>query len=132
MSKGAFNFPVSQAQSFEMVRNQQNLKEPDYVYYNAQIINNSTKTTSNLPDPTIDFVDTRIRAVIPEVANYAVSVENFTIDGAGKNLPLFIPQIREYKGNSTTLLNRNPNNTVYDLTFTWQYGGTKEAPTQVF
>ena len=132
MSKGAFNFPVSQAQSFEMVRNQQNLKEPDYVYYNAQIINNSTKTTSNLPDPTIDFIDTRIRAVIPEVANYAVSVENFTIDGAGKNLPLFIPQIRQYKGNSTTLLNRNPNNTVYDLTFTWQYGGTKEAPTQVF
>ena len=132
MSKGAFNFPMTQASNFQMVRNQNNMSEPDYIYYNAQIINNSTKTENKLQDPTIDYIDTRIRAVVPEVSKYTVSVENFNIDGAGKNLPLFIPQIRQYEGNSTTVLNRNPNDTIYDITFTWQYGGTKESPVSVY
>jgi len=112
-----------------MVRNQQSMSEPDYVYYNAQIINNSTKTEKAQDDPTIDFIDTRIRPVLPVVSKYTVSVENFTVDGAGKNLPILIPQIRQFNSDGT--LNRNPNNTVYDITFTWSYG-PKDAPTGVY
>jgi hypothetical protein len=125
MSKGAFNFNTQAVSSFELARSQQYRSEAEFVYYNAQIINNTTDTVSNQKDPAIEYIDTRIRPVVSKVSDYTVSVENFTIDGAGKNLPLFIPQIRQYKGNSKTIKNRNPNDTIYDITFTWTSGGTQ-------
>lgn len=125
MSKGAFNFNTQAVSSFELARRQEYKSEPEFLYYNAQIINNSTETISNQKDPVLDFKDSRIKPIVKKVHDYHVTVENFTIDGAGKNLPLFIPQIRKFKGNSTTELNRNPNDTIYDITFTWTSGGTQ-------
>lgn len=130
MSKrGSFNFPTS-GTSFNEARVGVRGNDPDFLYYNAQIINNSTLTTSKTYDPEIRYQDTRAVAILQDKSNYAVSVENFTINGAGKNLPIFIPQIREY--NSDGSVNRNPNNTIYDVTFTVQYGGTKENPTFIY
>jgi hypothetical protein len=125
MSKGAFNFNTQAVSSFELARRQEYKSEAEFLYYNAQIINNSTETQSKQQDPDIDFMDTRIRPIVKKVSDYTITVENFTIDGAGKNLPLFIPQIRQYAGNSTTVLNRNPNDTIYDITFTWSSSGTQ-------
>jgi len=125
MSKGAFNFNTQAVSSFELARRQEYKSEAEFLYYNAQIINNSTETQSKQQDPDIDFMDTRIRPIVKRVSDYTITVENFTIDGAGKNLPLFIPQIRQYAGNSTTELNRNPNDTIYDITFTWSSSGTQ-------
>jgi hypothetical protein len=119
MSKrGSFNFP--QSGSFDEVRVGVRGSDPDHLYYNAQIINNSTETSSKRLDPDLRYQDTRSTAILQDKSNYAVSVENFTINGAGKNLPVLIPQIREF--NSDGSANRNPNNTVYDVTFTVQYG----------
>ena len=126
MSKrGSFNFPTN-GTSFNEARSGVRGNDPDYLYYNAQIINNSTATTTKTFDPSILYQDTRSVPILHDKSSYAVSVENFTLNGAGKNLPVFIPQIREY--NSDGSKNRNPNNTVYDVTFTAQYGGTKESP----
>ena len=111
--------------NFEEVRDNRG-NDPDFLFYNAQIINNSTETTSTKNDPAIVFQDTRTMPLLLDKSKYAVSVENFTLNGAGKNLPLFIPQIREFNSDGST--NTNPNNTVYDITFTVQYGGTKENP----
>ena len=99
---------------------QTNGSDPDYLYYNAMIINNSTLTTSKQPDPSITFQDTRSIPILNDKSKYALSVENFSFNGVGKDLPLFIPNIREY--NTDGSQNQNPNNTVYDVTFTWRVG----------
>jgi len=128
---GGFRFPTSANPQFGEMRNGfVRGNDPDYLYYNAQIINNSTATASKTYDPEILYQDTRSVPILQDKSNYAVSVENFTLNGAGKNLPILIPQIREY--NSDGSLNRNPNNTIYDLVFTAQYGGTKTAPELVY
>ena len=131
MSKGGFRFNTTENPNFNDVRSgYAKGSDPEFLYYNAQIINNSTDTTSKVEDPKILFQDTRTMALLQDKSNYGVSVEKFTINGAGKNLPLFIPQIREF--NSDGSKNTNPDNTIYDITFTWQYGGTKESPSAVY
>lgn len=133
MSKrGGFRFPTTDNPNFMEVRRGITINDtdPDYLFYNAQIINNSTSTVSKSYDPEIEYQDTRTVPILKDKSKYALSVENFTINGAGKNLPIFIPQIREY--NSDGSKNINPNNTVYDVTFTAQYGGTKSNPDFVY
>ena len=101
----------------------QNGADPDFLYYNAMIINNSTNTTSTTNDPAITYQDTRSLPILNDKSKYAVSVENFTINGAGKNLPVMIPQIQA--GNNT-----DPNNTVYSITFTWNSNAASSAVVQ--
>jgi len=79
--------------SFSSVRVFGEKASPNKVYYNASVLNNSVDTTINVRDPSVVYVDTRQSAIIPDVSKYSVSVENFTINGATKNLPIFIPQI---------------------------------------
>ena len=132
--RGGFNFELrNQDMDFDNNKNVKIAKrgnDPDFLFYNAQIINNSTATTQKYDDPEIAYQDTRTVPILEDKSKYAISVENFTINGAGKNLPIFIPQIREY--NIDGSLNRNPNNTVYDIIFTAQYGGTKTTPELVY
>ena len=132
MPRGGFHFPMTNDPQFDEVRSGGSARgsDPEYLYYNSQIINNSTATTSQTNDPIIRFQDTRSVPILQDKSKYAISVSNFTINGAGKELPVMIPQIRQYNIDGST--NTNPNNTVYDLTFTAQYGGTKDDPTQVY
>ena len=67
--------------------------EGDYVYYNATVINSTQKTTSNQQDPEIFFQDTRQNALIKDASKYVLSVDNFTLNGGQKTLPILIPQI---------------------------------------
>jgi len=129
MSKrGVFNFHTEVNPQFSEIGKQDSSSDPDFLYYNGSIINNSTNTTQSTNDPQIQYQDTRSLPILKDKSKYAVSVENFSLNGVGKVLPVFIPQIRQYFGNSTTVLNTNPNNTIYDVTFTWQYG-PKASPT---
>jgi len=66
----------------------------EYVYYNATIVNNSVFTTQTTDDPSVYFQDTRQYPLINDVGKYVVSVDNFTLNGATKTLPIFIPQIQ--------------------------------------
>lgn len=93
-----------------VIRKGGSFADPDYLYYNASIINNSTLTTQTADDPPIEYNDTRASALMTDASEYVVSVENFKIDGGGKNLPIFIPEIQ------TPVI--NVNNTIYSFTFT--------------
>jgi hypothetical protein len=118
--RGVFNFHTEVNPQFSEIGKQDSSSDPDFLYYNGSIINNSTNTTKFVADPTAEYQDTRSLPILKDKSKYAVSVENFTLNGAGKVLPLFIPQIRQYLGN-TQIPNTNCNNTIYDVTFTWQY-----------
>jgi hypothetical protein len=87
--------------------------DPDYVYYNADIVNNTTddQTAAGdaIQDPNIVFNETRDYPIIRDISNYNFSIVRFTMNGANLDLPLFIPSIREGTGQT------NPNLTTYGL-----------------
>jgi hypothetical protein len=70
--------------------------DPDYVYYNATIINNRTglNNYSRSADPEIRFQETRDTPIINDASKYNFSIIRFTMNGPNKDLPLFIPIIR--------------------------------------
>lgn len=76
----------------------------DYIYYNADIINNETNDRAggkNVIDPQIRFNETRDAPLIKDASQYYFSIVRFSMNGAGKDLPLFIPVIQTGTGNST-------------------------------
>jgi hypothetical protein len=94
-----------------------NQDAPDYVYYNADIINNTTQNTVGgiaVRDPQIRFNETRDTAIIRNAADYYFSIIRFTMDGANRDLPLFIPNIQEGTGQT------NVNLTSYSMAVTFQ------------
>ena len=70
---------------------------PNYVYYNCDIINSKTDDLNALsitdPDPQIRFNETRDTALIKDASQYEFSIIRFTMNGANRDLPLFIPSI---------------------------------------
>jgi hypothetical protein len=125
--RGAFNFPRMRGGVSDPSRGS---SDQEVLYYTAQIVNTTNETSQKLEDPPIVFNDTRVTSLLDNIENYGISVENIVVNGAGKNLPVFIPQIRQF--NSDGSINKNPNNTVYDVTFTIQYGGTKTDPVNIY
>jgi len=77
--------------------------DPDYVYYNATIINNRTglNNYSRSADPEIRFQETRDTPIINDASKYNFSIIRFTMNGPNKDLPLFIPIIRTGAENPT-------------------------------
>jgi hypothetical protein len=94
-----------------------NQDAPDYVYYNADIINNTTQNTFGgvaIKDPQIRFNETRDTAIIRNAADYYFSIIRFTMDGANRDLPLFIPNIADGTGQT------NFNLTTYSMAVSWE------------
>lgn len=77
-------------------------EEPDYVYYNADIVNNTTddqtSTGDAIQDPNIVFNETRDFPILQDISKYNFSIVRFTMNGANLDLPLFIPTIRQGTG----------------------------------
>lgn len=72
-------------------------QDPDYVYYNGTIISNRTGLANNgveVPNPECRFLETRDVPIIRDCSKYNFSIIRFTINGANRDLPLFIPPIR--------------------------------------
>jgi hypothetical protein len=71
---------------------------PDYIYYNCDIINNRTDDLNQVgqatPDPQIRFNETRDTALVKDASQYHFSIVRFTMNGANRDLPLFIPNIQ--------------------------------------
>jgi hypothetical protein len=90
--------------------------EPNNIYYQAEILNNRTRDTdftNVVPlDPFIRFNETRDTALVRDSSRYEFSIIRFTMNGANKDLPMFIPSIRV--GQS------DPNLTVYSLALTFK------------
>lgn len=101
---------------------------PDYLYYNADIINNQTDDQANgiaVIDPNVTFNETRDAPLIKDASDYHFSIVRFTMNGPNKDLPLFIPLIQTGTGQT------NVNQTVYGaaLSFqqTWAVSATKSV-----
>jgi len=101
---------------------------PDYVYYNARIINNQTNNTANgqpIIDPQIEFNETRQSPIITNASDYYFSIVRFTMNGATRDLPIFIPPIMNGTGQT------NVNRTVYSVavpgTFYFKFGGAPDV-----
>jgi len=92
--------------------------EPDYVYYNADIVNNTTddqtSTGDAIQDPNIVFNETRDYPIISDISKYNFSIVRFTMNGANLDLPLFIPNIRTGTGQV------NVNLSTYGLAIPYQ------------
>jgi len=88
-------------------------EDPDYVYYNCDIINNGSQVGTGVdsPDPVIRFNETRDAPIIADCSKYNFSIIRFSLNGSGKCLPVFIPAIRTGVNNPT----QNINLTAYDV-----------------
>lgn len=90
--------------------------DQDYLYYNADIINNTSTDlgSSGLaqPDPPIRFNEARDAPLIRDSSKWHMSIVRFTMDGPGRNLPLLIPSIK--------LGQSNPNLTSYSFAIAFQ------------
>ncbi len=101
-------------------------QEPDYVYYNADIINNRTDDATfaltPTPDPPIRFNETRDAPLIKNANDYHFSIIRFTMNGANRDLPLFIPNIQTGQAdvNRTTYASA----ISYQATWTTNLGAT--------
>jgi len=93
-------------------------ESPDYIYFNADIINNETKDQASLgvtvQDPQIRFNETRDTAIVKNASEYYFSIVRFTMNGANKDLPLFIPTIQQGTGQ------RDVNLTTYSVAISYQ------------
>jgi hypothetical protein len=86
--------------------------DSDYLYYNALIINNKSDNPINWnADPPATFTDVRAKPLINNVSNFDFSIMRFDMNGSGKKLPLFIPEIE-------TQLSRNPTKDVKQTVYT--------------
>jgi hypothetical protein len=69
--------------------------DADCVYYNANIINNSTKdAVGNQADPQVSFSESRQIPILREPGDYMMSIIDISYIGATQNLPIFIPRIQ--------------------------------------
>jgi len=101
---------------------------PDYIYFNADIINNTSADTLGvagnvLPDPQIRFNETRDTALCSDTSKYDFSIIRFTMDGPGLDLPIFIPTIE--------LGQSNVNKTTYKIAVTYQQTWNTNLPNPV-
>jgi len=101
---------------------------PDYIYYNADIINNETDDRGNngqsIVDPVIRFQETRDTALVKNCADYYFSIVRFSMNGPPKDLPLWMPNIQSGTGQI------NPNLTEYGMAVGMTmgiYGGAGSA-----
>lgn len=71
---------------------------PDYIYYNFDIINNRTSDLNQsgvaAPDPPIRFNETRDAPLVKDSSQYHFSIIRFTMNGANRDLPMYIPNIQ--------------------------------------
>ena len=101
--------------SFDYHQSNEDATAPDIVYYNGDIINNGTDTPIQINgatqfDPQIRFNETRDVPILKDASIYNFSIVRFTMNGSGKDLPMFIPQIETNTVRNPSL---NVNQTVY-------------------
>ena len=85
--------------------------DPEFVYYNALISNTRTSAAATI-DPPARFQETRGVPIIQDASKYLFSIVRANMNGCGKDLPIFIPTIRQGASNPT----QNVDLTIYSVT----------------
>ena len=66
--------------------------EPNFIYYDITVSSNRTEETG-ITDPQVRFQESRTQPILSDCSKYNMSIIRFTMDGAGSDLPLWIPTI---------------------------------------
>jgi hypothetical protein len=105
--------------------------EPDFVYYDITIASSRTEEIG-IVDPPVRFSESRTQPILNDCSKYNMSIIRFTMDGAGSDLPLWIPQIMTDTQQSTITgyTNYDPNMTIYGITIT--HAGAIDAGKTVY
>ena len=100
--------------------------DPDLVYLNLDIINNTTldPQLASQQDPQIRFNETRDAPIVKDASKYQFSIVRFTMNGANKDLPLFIPAIKTQPTVPPIVGVLPQNITEYELAFSYEQGWT--------
>jgi len=112
--------------------------DSEMIYFNATMTSTKTAdlTVSQPPQP-VKFNETRDAPIIRDASQYNFSIIKFTMNGPGRELPLFIPLIQTNGTVTVTGGQSDPNRTIYNLAIpyqrTWNYtdSGTGLAATAV-
>jgi len=67
----------------------------ELIYYNLDVINSSLVDNGSFGDPVVKFEETRSTPILTDASKYNFSIIRFDINGANKDLPLFIPVINK-------------------------------------
>jgi len=129
--------------SFSQVKVPGEKAEPALIYYNATVVNNTIATNILSEEPFITFNDSRQNPILLDCSKYKVSVQNFSMNGATKTFPVFIPQISPTGNINTTIYSFKLGfySAALDLYFTdattvvWEpedFSSFLPVPTQVF
>jgi hypothetical protein len=96
----------------------------DLVYYTADIINSNS--TNVAIDPNVTFQESRNIPIIKNSRDYEFSIIRFQVNGSGKNLPIFIPNIALGVDNFYNInqVVRSPINNNYYICIKTVTGGT--------
>ena len=114
--------------------------QPDYLYYNATIVNNNASDLAAglvVYDPNVQFNESRDTAIIDDCSDYYFSIIRFAMDGPNLDLPLFIPDIQIGTGQTNVNLTSyaiaiSYKQTWYDIDGNPQEFEINPAPTFVF
>ena len=88
----------------------------ELIYYNLDVVNSSTLDQGSGSDPVVKFEETRSTTILNDATQYNFSIIRFTINGANKDLPLFIPIIaKNQTTTSSQVVITSTNNTFYLL-----------------
>lgn len=100
-----------------------NNSDPDFVYYNCNIINDSQTPNNFINEPVVRFSETRSNTIISDVSKYYFSIIRATVNGPGLDIPLFIPDIQERADGTQTDINLTTYSVVLQLTKEILIGG---------
>jgi hypothetical protein len=95
--------------------------DSEMIYYNATMTSTKTAdlTVSQPPQP-VKFNETRDAPIVRDASQYNFSIIKFTMNGPGRELPLFIPLIQTNGTVTTTGKQLDPNRTIYNLAIPYQ------------
>jgi len=93
--------------------------DSEMIYFNATMTSTKTAdlTLSQPPQP-VKFNETRDAPIIRDASLYNFSIIKFTMNGPGRELPLFIPLIQT--NGTVSSLQLDPNQTIYSLAIAYQ------------
>ena len=97
------------------------------VYYNCDIVNGRTIDQGSSTDPEVKFNETRDSPIIKDASNYDFSIVRFTMNGAGKDLPMFLPVI---EAGSAAAPQADRDLTIYQITLRVVYNGVPYTATE--
>lgn len=90
----------------------------ELIYYNLDVINSSQVDAGTGSDPIMKFEETRSTPILTDASKYNFSIVRFTINGANKDLPLFIPIANKNQFNTSEAVVVSGTNNKFNISFT--------------